>query len=468
MGCSCTKGEPSESHNGRTTVDNPKQTKSSKNANKYKQQPNDDLDGSSEKRTLLPSDKPAAAAATTTTATTTNLGDNGPKTENNETSENNGIEDRPHGGSKKRGKNTSFNKFRNLFVNTGERKNGNCTSTSQSKKDTDDSITDNKAPTANQSQVNSDINKVAESTGIYSLNNQSSKTRSLFHGFDDDGDAADNELDKINTREIQLYISTPHTQSTIIGKNLDHLTLVDHRHNPYTPTSFTSSASLLNAADKSLNLFAQLRLHAAKPGNGCDLNVIDLNENSKLGGGELLAEDKQTPIHNKYFKRRLNQIILSDTLNLAKLKSSVNNYSAAYYMFVVFLSDIIVDEDDSNLLCPEQIDLDDYRKFVERALNKDELTLFNRLYKKQSDKQTLKLNVDYFNVDSVNYLANLLNDLNSMLTTLKSRIDDDEAGMQFKLKYLKSLQQEEINLAINNVHESSIVWFHLTDRKSVV
>ena len=319
----------------------------------------------------------------------------------------------------------------------------------------------------------SDTSKVAEHP--YSLSKFSQKTVGLLNGFDEPVNAAtrheshapadmdmsskSSDLGPMSLREIKLYVSTPQHSSTASSTNAAALvSLVDMRNNAFL--SATSSSSSSSTHDKTMSVFSHLRVHAAKQANNFDLNVIDLNQSSRIDASPSAL------LTNKYFKRKLNQIVLSDTLNLIKFRSSLNNYSPSQYLFVVYLTDTILDESDTSLLCPDSIDLDDYKRFIEKTLGKEDMSLFNRLYKKETksdDKQKYKLVVDFFNSDSANSLANVNDDLTSMLGVFKSRFaDSDEEGRAFKLKYLKSIQQEEIELAIQNVQDSSIVWFHLT------
>jgi hypothetical protein len=110
-------------------------------------------------------------------------------------------------------------------------------------------------------------------------------------------------------------------------------------------------------------------------------------------------------------------------------------------------------------------------------LSKDEFELFNRYYKKSSATSSYYLVVDYFSLNSSS-----INELDALYSLLKRKFELNESSSsggadlaayssslatRLKLKYLKSLQQEEIDLIVNNSKDSSlIIWLHLASLSS--
>ena len=147
------------------------------------------------------------------------------------------------------------------------------------------------------------------------------------------------------------------------------------------------------------------------------------------------------------------------------------------------MSDIQFEEDEKNLLCPDEIDLTDYEKCLEPILNNNESELFKKWYTKTSDptktyrQNFYKLNENFLFNESSNV------ELDNLFSTLKQKFEhantsnlgtNEEANSEIsnskfdlKLKYLKSIQQEEIELVVKHLDPSSVVWFNLTHQNSV-
>lgn len=119
-------------------------------------------------------------------------------------------------------------------------------------------------------------------------------------------------------------------------------------------------------------------------------------------------------------------------------------------------------EGKENLLCPEQIDLDDYLNFIEKLFDKDELKLFHKWYKLNDKKKIYALELNFSNEQSN---SSQINELNKLLNIFYNKFDQVlNSSENLKLKYLKTIQQDEIEFISNNqVDTLSIVWFHVTN-----
>ena len=203
-------------------------------------------------------------------------------------------------------------------------------------------------------------------------------------------------------REIQLYLSN--------GNNL---------------------SDLLNNE----SLFNQLRTYCAQQINNFDLNLIDFNNNS----------ENQKILNNKYFRRHLSKLILKDLLNVNGTSSQAAFYSSSYSLFLIYFGDSSQDD----LLLPDKIEIEDYKK-VSR------IQLLQQYYKLNDKQKYYRLKLDFLRLNQQD-----LSNLDSLLHSM-NEIDDNE----FKFKYLKTLQQEEIELITKYADPSSIIWIHFTKSSS--
>ena len=129
------------------------------------------------------------------------------------------------------------------------------------------------------------------------------------------------------------------------------------------------------------------------------------------------------------------------------------------FVFKILLTNVNFEsesEELDNLLLPDQIDLTDYVEYIKPSLGHETLNLFNKWYKK-SDNSTLELNINFLNFPNAEYESELENELQTLLEALILKLNDSH-----QIKYIKSIQQEEIELILNHVDDpTSIVWFHL-------
>ena len=97
----------------------------------------------------------------------------------------------------------------------------------------------------------------------------------------------------------------------------------------------------------------------------------------------------------------------------------------------------------------------DFVEYIKPSLGHETLNLFNKWYRKTSD--CLELNINFLNFTNPSYENELENELQTLLEALILKLDE-----AVQIKYIKSIQQEEIELILNNVEDpTSIVWFHL-------
>jgi hypothetical protein len=335
------------------------------------------------------------------------------------------------------------------------------------------------------------------------------KSQYLLTGEKDLDDASESSeassLERIGycRREVDIFISAPFVGQaqksikTISSKLAEALNVLNSRHTSHLINNTTNSAALNDS------IFNKLRMHCANPLNNLDINIVDLNfADLNLGTDSHQYSSDQLPlIDNKYFRRSLSRLILTDLLSIdsnTNSKSLLTPYSIVvviekssslltkkknrikiiiwlmfyafffFFLLQILLSDIqFEEEDESNLLCPIEIESTDCERFIINCMNKQELELFNRYYKKSSTTSNYRLHVDYFSLNNSN-----TSELDALFALLKRKFELDESSSssvtgdsltnRLKLKYLKSIQQEEIELIVNNAKDSSlIIWLHL-------
>jgi hypothetical protein len=125
-------------------------------------------------------------------------------------------------------------------------------------------------------------------------------------------------------REVDVFISAPFVGQnqksikTISPKLAEALNILNSRHNPHLISSSTNTATLNDS------IFNRLRMHCANFANNLDMNIIDLNYadlNSNVDSA-YFSSDQLPLIDNKYFRRSLSRLILTDLLNINSDTSS--------------------------------------------------------------------------------------------------------------------------------------------------
>lgn len=113
-----------------------------------------------------------------------------------------------------------------------------------------------------------------------------------------------------------------------------------------------------------------------------------------------------------------------------------------------------------DLLCPSQIDVNDFKVYLEKKLTKFELDLFNKWYKLDANSSSYRLDIDFNTyMSSPKALNDDLNKLTQLFLQQFDAIEDN--GARLKLKYIKSVQQEELELISQAADPSTIVWVHV-------
>jgi hypothetical protein len=113
-------------------------------------------------------------------------------------------------------------------------------------------------------------------------------------------------------------------------------------------------------------------------------------------------------------------------------------------------------ETNDNLLCPDRLESNDFRQYIESSAHFDS-TLFNKLYKLDAKSNVYTLAIDFLELTSVEAVNALNADLSRLFEVFAS-VDD----ASFKQKYIKSIQQEEIEHIVKHADPSSIIWVNLT------
>jgi hypothetical protein len=103
--------------------------------------------------------------------------------------------------------------------------------------------------------------------------------------------------------------------------------------------------------------------------------------------------------------------------------------------------------------------------YISKDFNEKEFSLFNKWYQIDKNENNYKLNL-VNNNNNLSELDDLLNIFISKYTcNLTETTTINNEYPQFCFKYLKSIQENEINLVVNHIDPSAIVWLNLTDLK---
>ena len=118
-----------------------------------------------------------------------------------------------------------------------------------------------------------------------------------------------------------------------------------------------------------------------------------------------------------------------------------------------------------SLLLSEEIEVKDYEVYFKKDFNERELSLFHKWYSVDKyEKSMYKLN----ETNLLN-LSSDLNELDELFQSIRIKYPLNETDNNneevLSLKYLKSIQQEEIELVVKHIDPSSIIWLKLTDSK---
>jgi hypothetical protein len=113
-------------------------------------------------------------------------------------------------------------------------------------------------------------------------------------------------------------------------------------------------------------------------------------------------------------------------------------------------------ETNGNLLCPDRLETNDFKQYIENSPHFDS-ALFNKLYKLDSSANSYTLVIDFLELTSVEAVNSLNADL-SRLFDVFANVED----ASFRQKYIKSIQQEEIEHIVRHADPSSVIWINLT------
>lgn len=112
------------------------------------------------------------------------------------------------------------------------------------------------------------------------------------------------------------------------------------------------------------------------------------------------------------------------------------------------------------MLCPDQIDECDYKNLLERKLEIANLSeLFHKYYKLDKNMQSFKLEIEFFDSDVFDKEMGVLYEF---FRKFENEIVDPGNEISFGLKYLKSIQQQEIEIIVSHAEPQSIIWVHMT------
>lgn len=284
------------------------------------------------------------------------------------------------------------------------------------------------------SKFQSSFTSVHKPAGLYSLYNLPIKAQYLL--------TAQRDFDQLNSfdktiinsaaKDIQIYLSTPFSLS-------------------------------LSNSNTSTSIIKRLQAYSSRIENSCDLNLIDFDS--------ILLNDNESEQNNlKYFRRLLGNLVLSDVVNQST--NACKNITSGLFIFLVFISDINDDIDSlsksERYLCPSYINKDDFDNHIRNKLSSIELDLFNKWYalQKSSTQFTTTINYTFKNIFLCEKKASI--ELQQLLDILMIKFDEIDRIEQSNLreKYLKTIQQEEIEFVVQHIDPLAIIWVNIVTNKN--
>ncbi|CAF0715148.1 unnamed protein product [Brachionus calyciflorus] len=308
---------------------------------------------------------------------------------------------------------------------------------------------------------------------VYSIYNLPIRTQYLLNSHDDieklnvfyqsseHESSKQNSFKKLNN-EIQLYISLPDFNNDLETSNDNLLKSNLKLVTKHIVDDYLKPGQDVNELQNSC-LFDYLRFYCAQhKNNNCDLNVINLNCYNRRKNSTKNKCDFD--LSNKYFRRALGVAILNDLLNIKKngnfYNHQYNRFLSSYSIFVIYLSESQIEQETlDDLLCPDQIDINDYRNHLEKKLQSlDLIDLFQKYYKLDKNLQSYCLEIDFFNSQS--FCDDLKRLYDFFIKIEVEFLSQNETS--FRLKYLKSIQQQEIEIIVKHSDPQSIIWVNMT------
>lgn len=251
----------------------------------------------------------------------------------------------------------------------------------------------------------------------------------------------------IKTREIKVYITEPPPPS-IHSTSCDYSSIFNGRNDSnYNNTDKSLYNHLESYCSRKTTPKESSASIASSLGDRFDLSIVDLN----------CANSSESRLKSKYFRRILGKKVLNELLNLdANPVCRLTSNS----IFVILLTNANFEsegEEVHNLLLPQSIDLGDFRKNIESALKSSDLDIFNKWYTLNSSNTAYELRINFLNDQNAAYETELELELKKLLDAFILSFTDP-----LRLQYIKSIQQEEIELILNHVVDpTSIIWCHI-------
>lgn len=275
-------------------------------------------------------------------------------------------------------------------------------------------------------------------SGLYSLHSLPIKSKYLLTAQRDfeQPNSFDKTILSSMAKDIQLYLSTPFS---------------------FSLSNFNSPQSIIK----------KLQTYSSCIENSCDLNLIDFdsifNKNKNNNENDELEQQKNL----KYFRRMLGNLVLSDAVN-QNSKNSYKNSTSGLFIFLIFFSDLNDNSNSDRYLCPSFIHKDDFDNLIRNKLSSVEIDLFNKWYSLQNSSTQLttirnQKSNNYFFRNNCLCEANATIELQQLLNVLIIKFNEIDASEQTNLteKYLKTIQQEEIELVVKHIDPLAIIWVNL-------
>ena len=139
-------------------------------------------------------------------------------------------------------------------------------------------------------------------------------------------------------------------------------------------------------------------------------------------------------------------------------------------MFVIILSDDNLEQENNDVLCPELFEFEDFKNYIQPNLSKSEIDLFKNWYEQVTEKSN-ENSISYYKLkhqflfDSNSSVSTC--ELDQLLATFQKIFDQNSnENINLKSKYLKSIQQNEIEFAVKHINPAHIVWLNISQSNS--
>ena len=144
---------------------------------------------------------------------------------------------------------------------------------------------------------------------------------------------------------------------------------------------------------------------------------------------------------------------------------------SSLFVLVIILSDDNLEQESNDALCPEHFEFDDFKNYIQPNLTKSELDLFKNWYEQVTEKSAYENSICLYKLkhqflfDSSSSACT--SELDQLLTIFRKTFEqNNNENINLKSKYLKSIQQNEIEFAVKHINPAHIVWLNISQSNS--